>query len=187
MQRYFKGLRVYHGRRQPGVDFINILHARFSYESKLSSFSLVTFNFAIFGAKILYEKYAFKMLMKLTPGTCVLSVFHLNLILLRLCHKGRQNLPLGRLKYGIYFFKSISYRILGTFELKIYIFNYLKIPSNLRKYKSRWFGKKLLPKLFGDCKNANSIFYDAKNKPVRLIRNLLWYLPCLSHCRTSLL
>ena len=40
-----------------GVNFINILCARFSYESKLSSFSLVTFGFVIFGAKILCYKF----------------------------------------------------------------------------------------------------------------------------------
>jgi len=45
--------------------------AHFSYESKLSSFSLVTNpkpKFVIFGAKISYEKPGHKMLMKLTPG-----------------------------------------------------------------------------------------------------------------------
>jgi len=52
----------------PGVNFINILRAYFLYESKLSSFSLVTFGFVIFGAKISYEKRACKMLMKLTTG-----------------------------------------------------------------------------------------------------------------------
>jgi len=40
----------------------------FLYKSKLSSFSLITFGFGIFGAKILYKKCACKMLMKLTPG-----------------------------------------------------------------------------------------------------------------------
>ncbi len=43
--------------------FMNV----FFYESKLSSFSLITFGFVIFGAKILNEKCARKSLMKLTP------------------------------------------------------------------------------------------------------------------------
>jgi hypothetical protein len=47
----------------PGVNFISICCARFLYESKLSSFSLTTFVFVIFGAKILYEKCACKTLM----------------------------------------------------------------------------------------------------------------------------
>jgi len=42
----------------PGVDFINILLASLTYESKLSSFSLITFGFVIFGAKISYKKRA---------------------------------------------------------------------------------------------------------------------------------
>jgi len=32
-----------------GVNFINILHVHFSFESKLSSFSLAKFSFVIFG------------------------------------------------------------------------------------------------------------------------------------------
>jgi hypothetical protein len=36
-------------RQIPGVNFINTLHAHFLYESKLSSFYLVTFGFVIFG------------------------------------------------------------------------------------------------------------------------------------------
>ncbi len=48
-----------------GVNFINILHAHFSYVSKLSSFSLVMFGFVIFGAKMLYKKWVRKTLMKL--------------------------------------------------------------------------------------------------------------------------
>jgi len=43
----------------PGVNFINILHVCFLYESALHS---------IFGAKILFEKGMHKMLMKLTPA-----------------------------------------------------------------------------------------------------------------------
>ncbi len=53
---------------KPGVNFINILHARFSYESKLSSFCLITFGFVIFCTKILYKKRTRKMLMKLTAS-----------------------------------------------------------------------------------------------------------------------
>jgi len=44
----------------PWVNVINILRAHFSYESELSSFSLVTFGFLNFGAKILYKKRAHK-------------------------------------------------------------------------------------------------------------------------------
>ncbi len=48
------------GRHLPkcwfGVNFINILRARFLYESKFFSFSLLTYGFVIFGAKILYKK-----------------------------------------------------------------------------------------------------------------------------------
>jgi len=47
-----------------GVNFINILRALFLYESELSNFSLVEFDF--FGAKINGSKDAHKMLMKLT-------------------------------------------------------------------------------------------------------------------------
>jgi len=39
----------------PGVNINNILHVCFSYKSKLSSFSLITFGFVIFGAKIVYK------------------------------------------------------------------------------------------------------------------------------------
>jgi len=49
-----------------GVNFINVLRARFLYKSKLISFSLNTFGFLIFGAKILYEKCLRKTLMKMT-------------------------------------------------------------------------------------------------------------------------
>ncbi len=51
-----------------GVNFINILRTHFLYKRQLSSLSLVTFGFVIFGAKILFEKCASKMLMKLIPG-----------------------------------------------------------------------------------------------------------------------
>jgi len=52
----------------PGVNFINVLRTHFSYKilhQKLQSFVLAL---RLFGAKILYEKYARKMLMKLTAG-----------------------------------------------------------------------------------------------------------------------
>jgi hypothetical protein len=40
-------------KSKAGVNFINVVSERFSYESKLSSFSLVKFGFVIFGAKTL--------------------------------------------------------------------------------------------------------------------------------------
>ncbi len=54
-----------------GVNFINILSAHFSYKSKLSSFSLVTFGFVIFGANFLQENHRRKTLMKLTTALTV--------------------------------------------------------------------------------------------------------------------
>jgi len=51
----------------PGVNVINILGRRFSNESKLSSFSLITFGFAIFWRQNIGKKCANKMLMKLAP------------------------------------------------------------------------------------------------------------------------
>jgi len=51
----------------PGINFISIILMRFSYESELSSLSLITFGFVIFGTKILYEKRDRKMLMKYPP------------------------------------------------------------------------------------------------------------------------
>ncbi len=54
-------------RQKPGVNFINILRASFSYQSKLSSFSLITFGLAIFWHQNIGEKFASKMLVKLTP------------------------------------------------------------------------------------------------------------------------
>ena len=56
-----------------GVNFINVLQLRFSYESKLSSFSLVTFGFVIFGAKISYKNARIKILMKLTSNESVVN------------------------------------------------------------------------------------------------------------------
>jgi len=41
----------------PVVNFIIVLHSSFLYQRGLRSFSLVTFDFVIFGAKILYVKY----------------------------------------------------------------------------------------------------------------------------------
>jgi len=52
----------------PGVNFINILRAHFSYKIELSSFSLVTFGFVIFWIQNIVTKFAHKMLMELTPG-----------------------------------------------------------------------------------------------------------------------
>jgi len=61
----------------PRVNFFNILCARFLYESYLNSFSLITFGFVIFGAKILYKKHPHKMLMKLTVGLpFILTTFY---------------------------------------------------------------------------------------------------------------
>jgi len=48
------------------VNFINLLRTHFLYESKLSSFSLITFGFAIFWHQTFGEKVAPKMLMQLT-------------------------------------------------------------------------------------------------------------------------
>jgi len=45
----------------------NIGEIDFFLENELSSFSLITFGFVIFGTKILCEKCARKTLMKLTP------------------------------------------------------------------------------------------------------------------------
>jgi len=50
-----------------GVNFNNILHAGFLYGSKLSSFSLITFGFAIFWRQNISKKVERKLLMKLTP------------------------------------------------------------------------------------------------------------------------
>jgi len=50
------------------VNIINVLNTRFLYVIIFGSFSLVTFGFVIFDAKILYEKLERITLMKLTPG-----------------------------------------------------------------------------------------------------------------------
>jgi len=42
-------------------------HQHFTLESKLSSFSLISFGFAIFWSQNIGKKNAHKMLMKLTP------------------------------------------------------------------------------------------------------------------------
>ena len=47
---------------------MNILRAHFSYESKLNSFSLVTFGFVIFWRQNIGKKVVYKMLMKLIPA-----------------------------------------------------------------------------------------------------------------------
>jgi len=55
-------------KRDTVVNLINILRAHFSYKSKLSSFSLITFGFAISWCQNSGKKVACKMLMKLTHG-----------------------------------------------------------------------------------------------------------------------
>jgi len=60
---YLSSVRI----RKPVVNFINILRAHFSYESKLSSFSIVMFQFLYFWRQNISAKCACKMLMKLTP------------------------------------------------------------------------------------------------------------------------
>ncbi len=57
-------------RLRLGVNFINILRKHFSYESKLTSFSLITFDFEIFWHQNIGKKVAHKMLMKFTPEEC---------------------------------------------------------------------------------------------------------------------
>jgi len=52
----------------PGVNFINILHANFLYESLFGSFSLVTCKKKKPPKRRLYKKFACKMLVKSTPG-----------------------------------------------------------------------------------------------------------------------
>ena len=54
--------------RNTGVNFTNILRAAFLCESLVSSFSVLTFRFVIFGRKEIGAKAARKMLVKLTPG-----------------------------------------------------------------------------------------------------------------------
>jgi len=68
----------------PGVNFIHILCTSFMYESKLSSFSLITFGFAIFWCQKIGKKVAHKMLMKLTLGQNEVSDEIEQLISLRL-------------------------------------------------------------------------------------------------------
>jgi len=51
-----------------GGNFSNILPQSFLYESKLGSFSLITFSFLSFCPKNIGAKGACKMLMTLTPG-----------------------------------------------------------------------------------------------------------------------
>jgi len=52
--------------RAPGVNFINILHANFSYKHLFGSFSLVTCKWKKLPKRRWYAKFARKMLMKLT-------------------------------------------------------------------------------------------------------------------------
>ncbi len=61
--KIFKGLTL-----TSGVNFIKILQVRFLQESKLRSFYLITFSFAIFWRQNIGKKVTRKMLMKLTPG-----------------------------------------------------------------------------------------------------------------------
>jgi len=56
------------GGFKPGVNFINILSARFLYKSKLSSLSLVMFGCVIFWLQNIGAKCMWKMSMILTPG-----------------------------------------------------------------------------------------------------------------------
>ena len=51
-----------------GVNFINILHTNFSYEYCFSSFFYVHVTREKLPKQRLYEKFARKMLMKLTPA-----------------------------------------------------------------------------------------------------------------------
>jgi hypothetical protein len=61
-------------RDPPGVNFINVLRAPFSYKSILGSFSLVTVKFETFRRKITGAKAAHKMLMKLTTGVNLINI-----------------------------------------------------------------------------------------------------------------
>jgi len=51
-----------------GGNFINVLHVHFLYKIFGAKISNPKASFVAFGAKILYEKSAHKMLMKLTQG-----------------------------------------------------------------------------------------------------------------------
>jgi len=59
----------------PRVNSINILCTYFSYESKLNSFSLITFSFATFWRLNISKKVMRKMLVKFTPATIIRSYF----------------------------------------------------------------------------------------------------------------
>ncbi len=52
---------------EPGVNFINVICARFLYKIFGAKTSDPKHSFVIFGAKIVYEKRVRKTLMKLTP------------------------------------------------------------------------------------------------------------------------
>jgi len=54
----------------PAYDFINILHANFTYESLFGSFFYLHVTRDKLSKRCLYEKFARKMLMKLTPVSC---------------------------------------------------------------------------------------------------------------------
>ncbi len=63
--------------RSSGVNFINILHEPFRYETLLRSFPLITVGFVIFWQKNIGEKAARKMLMKLaTDAMYVIESYH---------------------------------------------------------------------------------------------------------------
>jgi len=54
--------------------FTHAFFVRKSFWHLFGSISLVTFSFVIFGAKILYENRAHKMLMKLTPRVNFINI-----------------------------------------------------------------------------------------------------------------
>jgi len=56
-----------HKKYQLSVNFINVLHAPFSYQIFGAKISNPKASFVIFGSKILHKKCVRKMLMKLTP------------------------------------------------------------------------------------------------------------------------
>ena len=62
--------------QRPWDNFTNFLRAAFSYESVLSSFSVLTFRFANIRCKEIGAKAACKMLVKLTPIYIMNTLFH---------------------------------------------------------------------------------------------------------------
>jgi hypothetical protein len=59
------------------VNFTNILHAAFSYQSSLRTFYVLTIWVCIFWRKDFGAKAAHKMLVKLTPGVWKTQAFSL--------------------------------------------------------------------------------------------------------------